>query len=112
MAACSMYQMRALEAQHESEERELMGVPASAPTTPPRSDGDSERVGIRDMDDHRNHRQLNQFGNIGVVKTSAFREFANNSKSVPASRRHSGQEEDLLGLDKLNLGGLGNSLAA
>ncbi|KAH9820580.1 hypothetical protein DFH28DRAFT_629711 [Melampsora americana] len=107
-------QMRALEAQHESEERELMGVPASAPTTPPRSDDDSERVGIRDVDDHRssNHRQLNQYGNIGVAKTSAFREFANNSKSVPASRRHSGQEDDLLGLDKLNLGGLGNSLAA
>lgn len=101
-------QMRALEAQHESEERELLGVPASAPTTPPRSDGDSEHVAFVDSLRHRS-RGPSQYGNIGVAKTSAFREFANNSKSVPASRRHSGQEDDLLGFDKLTIG---SSLAA
>lgn len=105
--------MRALEAQHESEERELLGVPVSAPTTPPRSDGNSEHVGIQEADGHRSRaRDPSQYGNIGVLKTSAFREYANNSKSVPASRRHSGQDDDLLGMDKLTLGGLGNSLAA
>ncbi|KAG0145600.1 hypothetical protein CROQUDRAFT_560724 [Cronartium quercuum f. sp. fusiforme G11] len=96
-------QMRALEAQHESEERELLGVPASAPTTPPRSEADSEHVGIINGHRVRTHGP-NQYGNIGMAKTSAFREFANNSKSVPASRRHSGQEDDLLGFEKLSLG--------
>lgn len=76
--------MRALEAQHESEERELLGVPVSAPTTPPRSDGNSEHVGIQEADGHRSRaRDPSQYGNIGVLKTSAFREYANNSKSVP-----------------------------
>ncbi|MBW0525349.1 hypothetical protein O181_065064 [Austropuccinia psidii MF-1] len=99
-------QMRALEAQHESEERELLGVAASAPTTPPRSDDDVDQIiiGASDPNRQRLYHDGGKFGNIGISKLSSFREFANNSKSVPASRRHSGQDKETLGLDKLGLG--------
>ncbi|KAA1116357.1 hypothetical protein PGT21_010560 [Puccinia graminis f. sp. tritici] len=105
-------QMRALEAQHESEERELLGAAASAPTTPPRSDSEVDHILLGVSDTHRSHlmNDAGTFGNIGLAKGS-FREFANNSKSVPASRRHSGQDQDTLGLDKLNLGINASSLA-
>jgi len=105
-------QMRALEAQHESEERELLGAAASAPTTPPRSDSEVDHILLGVTDSHHSHlmKDTGNFGNIGLSKGS-FREFANNSKSVPASRRHSGQDQDTLGLDKLNLGINASSIA-
>ncbi|KNZ61417.1 uncharacterized protein VP01_1402g4 [Puccinia sorghi] len=105
-------QMRALEAQHESEERELLGAAASAPTTPPRSDSEVDHILLGVTDSHRSHlmKDTGHFGNIGLSKGS-FREFANNSKSVPASRRHSGQDQDSLGLDKLTLGTNASSTA-
>lgn len=98
-------QMRALEAQHESEERELLGAAASAPTTPPRSDSEVDHCPLGPSNLHcvNIRHEPGKHGNIGVGKSS-FREFANNSKSVPASRRHSGQDPDSLGLDKLSLG--------
>ncbi|OAV97205.1 hypothetical protein PTTG_26079 [Puccinia triticina 1-1 BBBD Race 1] len=98
-------QMRALEAQHESEERELLGAAASAPTTPPRSESEVDHILLGVSDAHRSQliNDSGKYGNIGLPKGS-FREYANNSKSVPASRRHSGQDQDTLGLDKLNLG--------
>ncbi|KAH9440172.1 hypothetical protein Pst134EB_030800 [Puccinia striiformis f. sp. tritici] len=105
-------QMRALEAQHESEERELLGAAASAPTTPPRSDSEVDHILLGASESHRSHiiNDPAKYGNIGLPKGS-FREFANNSKSVPASRRHSGQDQDSLGLDKLSLGVNGSSIA-
>ncbi|CAH7671350.1 hypothetical protein PPACK8108_LOCUS6121 [Phakopsora pachyrhizi] len=98
-------QMRALEAQHESEERELLSVAASAPTTPPRSEGDSDQpVGPPGVEWQQLNKQHGNYGEIGMPKFTSFREFANNSKSVPASRRHSGHDDEVLGLDKLSLG--------
>lgn len=123
--------MKALQEQQAVEEREILGtggVATSAPVTPPR-DGVPSKAPISKSDSvpgrSRSGNDLAGFSTAFVMTSSAhhgngivsagaggvvgpgatFREYANNSKSVPGSRRHSGEarEDDSLGFDRLSL---------
>lgn len=109
--------MRALHDQQRSEERELLGA-VSAPTTPPHvlDAASAQPVVPGSAGGPPRSRSGNDLGHFPESDRNgaapgphaSFTHFANNSKSVPGSRRHSGEaSKDLdvgsLGLERLGL---------